>query len=458
MKKLFLLFGLVWATNTVFAADKIGISTGIKDGTYYQMGLDLKELGRKNKFDVTVRTSEGAGENLINVLKHDDLHLGFVQSDSLLYLAMKSKKNDDLKRQYDTIREKSRVVTILNTEEIHVIGRKDITAFRELQHKKIAIGTGKSGSSTTAILLSTLLDVKYKDVMTQSADRALEALKMGEVDAMIFVAGAPVDLLKSIKPSDGLHLIPFSAPSRGKVAQLYQPATIEAGTYEWQKKAVETLSVRTVLMAYDFKGETCDKIGRFAQLLKKNIRSLKRRGHEKWQEVKFSQETVPDWPASSCINSGDKKLSVVAKAAKRSDSTFVDASEAPRLIEAYLKSEDMKYKVDSDGDFKVTLTKGDDDLKFYIMFNRYKKHIWKVKLVARFSLSDTTEDELLKYSNKWNATKNFPKLSVTKKHKVTAEIDVPIEYGFNLKEFTHNSLSLYKSSIWKVQTQLFDLN
>src|SRR5262249_58083752 len=80
---------------------------------------------------------------------------------------------------------------------------------------------------------------------------ALAELKAGRIDAMFYVAGYPVKLLKEdVTDQDGLALIPITNKS---ILEFYPQADIPAGTYSWQPAMVNTAAVKAVLLSVGFR-------------------------------------------------------------------------------------------------------------------------------------------------------------------------------------------------------------
>ena len=65
----------------------MGIVTGGPTGTYYQFGLNLRELVKPVGFDLKVATSDGSVENIYAVYKRPNTQIGIVQSDVLAFVA-----------------------------------------------------------------------------------------------------------------------------------------------------------------------------------------------------------------------------------------------------------------------------------------------------------------------------------------------------------------------------------
>ena len=73
-------------SNECFAVD-IGLITGGEKGTYYQFGLNIKELAKRGGINLNVYPSQGSIENIYAVFKRKQpqTQMGIVQADALAF-------------------------------------------------------------------------------------------------------------------------------------------------------------------------------------------------------------------------------------------------------------------------------------------------------------------------------------------------------------------------------------
>ncbi|MCP4344574.1 MAG: TAXI family TRAP transporter solute-binding subunit [Desulfobacterales bacterium] len=281
---LFVLFGLLTQANAM------GIVTGSTKGTYYQIGNDIKELLSDYEIDMVVHPSNGSIENVDAVYKRSGVQLGIVQSDVLAYI----KKSNDIRRK--RIAEKLRMVFPLYDEEIHILATNDINTFLDLEGKVVAMGKKGSGTYLTSTLLFSLAGITAKEVIEIGGKEAIESLKNGKIDAMLYVIGYPAPLFQEYD-SEKFHLVPITEKS---IAENYSKSVIPAKTYQWQDENVSTVSVKAVLMTYNYKRNNCDRVGNVARIIYENLESLKRKGHKKWGNVKLDLP-VSGWEQYECV-------------------------------------------------------------------------------------------------------------------------------------------------------------
>jgi TRAP transporter TAXI family solute receptor len=274
-------------------AQDMGIITGNKRGTYYQFGLNLAQLVKSRGIKLNVFDSAGSVQNVMAVYKSPGTQLGIVQSDVLAFIT-KVGTDPALKK----IATRTRMVFPLYNEEIHLLAQREIKDFDDLAGKSVAIGEEGSGTYLTARILLEVSDIKPRDLVPIGTDEALAQLKQGKIDAMFYVAGFPVRLFaEGVTAGDGLALVPITTKS---ILEFYPSAQIPANTYSWQGQAIDTAAVKAVLVSYDFRGVTCDYVGKFSKTLSDNLEWLRANGHPKWKSVDLNFP-LKGWEQYDCV-------------------------------------------------------------------------------------------------------------------------------------------------------------
>jgi len=280
------------ATASAGFAQQMGIVTGAATGTYIKIGEDIKKIAEPSGITLSVMESAGSIQNVFDVRKKRGVQLGIVQSDVLDYIRDIS---DD--QELKSIAAKLAAVYPLYKEEVHLLGDFDTKSLADLNGKKVAIGPERSGTYLTAKTIFHLSGIKPAQEVFLGGKEALDALRKGDIDAMLYVAGAPATLFsENTTPDDKFQLVPLD----DKALDGYLTVTIPAGTYKWQESAVKTVAVRAVLMTFNYTGEQCQNVAKVAKILKENKDWLDQNGHPKWREVKLD-ETLPKWPQYDCV-------------------------------------------------------------------------------------------------------------------------------------------------------------
>jgi len=284
---------LLAGVGAAWAAEDMGLITGGDKGTYYAFGLDLQKLVKPQGINLTVHPSKGSVENIFAVYQRPSVQMGIVQSDVLAFVA-RLQSDPTLTR----IAKKTKMVFPLYNEEIHLVARKGITDFDDLAGRRVAVGREGSGTYLTSRLLFKLSEVVPAEMVYIDTGEALAELKAGRVDAMFYVAGYPVKLLKDdITEKDNLVLVPITNKS---ILEFYPQAEVPAGVYSWQPTAVVTAAVKAVLVSFDFRRKDCDNVGRFSQILATHLDGLQKGGHPKWKVVDLNYP-LRGWEQYDCV-------------------------------------------------------------------------------------------------------------------------------------------------------------
>ena len=284
---------LIVVSVGVGSAQDMGLVTGSEKGTYYQFGLDLQKLLKTSGINLAVYPSKGSVENIFAVYQRPGVQIGIVQSDVLAFVARL--QNDPVLTR---IAKKTKMVFPLYNEEVHLVGRRGIGEFDELAGRRVAVGREGSGTYLTARLLFKLSEVAPSEMVLIDTQEALTELKAGRIDAMFYVAGYPVRLLKEdIADSDQLAVIPILNKS---IVEFYPRAEIPAGTYAWQPTAVNTVAAKAVLVSFDFRRKDCDSVGKFAQVIASRQEWLQKNGHPKWKAVDLNYP-LRGWEQYDCV-------------------------------------------------------------------------------------------------------------------------------------------------------------
>ena len=288
-----LALGVLGAAGATDAAE-LGLITGGERGTYFQFGLDLQRLVKPSGIELSVYPSRGSIDNVYAVYQRPATQMGIVQSDVLAFVTRV--QTDPVLR---LIAKKTKLVFPLYNEEVHLLARREVTSFDDLADRRVAIGREGSGTYLTARLLFKVSEVAPKEMVLIDTDEALAELKAGRIDAMFYVAGAPVKLFaEGVSADDGLAFVPITNKS---VVEFYPRAELPAGTYPGQTAAVPTVAVKAALISYDFRKRDCDLVGQFAQTVAGNLPWLVKNGHPKWKAVDLDAP-LRGWEQYDCVS------------------------------------------------------------------------------------------------------------------------------------------------------------
>jgi len=231
----------------------------------------------------------GGGRNIRDVRFLKGIDLGITQTNVLAHL--------QASREIGTLDDKIVYLAKLFNEEVHLLVRADsgATTIADLTGRTVGLGVPGSGAQIIGHDILDRLGVKVREVDLAGAD-AIARLKAGELDAVMLIGGKPVPAVVGVASGLRVLPVPFAKPLRDD----FLPATLTSEDYPGliaPGRAVETLAVGTVLIAYNWPKDSDHyaKIEKFVGAFFPRIAQLQASPrHPKWREVNLAA-TLPGW-------------------------------------------------------------------------------------------------------------------------------------------------------------------
>lgn len=177
----------------------IGIGTASIGGEYYQFGKTIESTLSNNKVKYKSYPTRGSLSN-VEYVSNKKLTFGVAQGD-LLFDQSKFKSN-------------IKAVMTLFPEAIHVVALKDseLNKVEELKGKRINLGRVGSGSHFHAMLLLKMHGIEINQIIPsyKSLTNALDDLKKGNTDVVIFTGAYPFRPLLSFVKKNTIKLLKLS--------------------------------------------------------------------------------------------------------------------------------------------------------------------------------------------------------------------------------------------------------
>lgn len=269
------------------------IATGSSEGTYFKIAEDIKQIAEKEGIPIEVVQTNGSFDN-INLLAAGKVDLAIMQLDVLRFVTEIMLKESGL-----NILQEAKVALNLYLEEIHIIAKNpEIRTLQQLQGKRVAVGPEKSGSALTAEVLLAGFGLKI-DAVFDTPEGAAKKLGQGEIDALIFVGGAPVPAFGNLDRS--FHFV--ALPADSGLEQLYPKKTIGKSMYPWADE-VNTHAVPSVIMTRNrAESDYVSTMQRLVLLILSQKENLDANGHPKWKDsfVRSTQDNIGYRPAVEVI-------------------------------------------------------------------------------------------------------------------------------------------------------------
>ena len=271
MRKIILVLVLCLPSSMAWA---FTIATGPSEGTYFQVAQDIKNVAGKEGMDIQVMPTKGSLQN-IDLLGTGKVDLAIVQLDALRFVSemLKQQKNLDL---FEDIK----VILNLYPEEIHVISnKKDIQTFYQLDGKRVSVGTEGGGTAVSAAVLFAAYDIKAT-VSFETFEEAIKKMAQGNLDAVMFVGGAPVPFIAKLDGAS--HFVRL--PANPGLEQIYLRTSLGKSQYGWAGADTETYAVPASIMGLDKKD--AKHVAQMQKLVLTILNSagyLRASGHPKWK-------------------------------------------------------------------------------------------------------------------------------------------------------------------------------
>ena len=270
----------------------ISLVSGNLNATYLSIAYDLSAvLDDGDNLRVLPVIGKGGGQNIRDVRFLKGIDLGITQS-NLLTAARRT-------GEIGNIDDKVVYIAKLYNEEMHFVVRADsgITSLEQLDGRTVNFSDIGSGTQLSTRDIFNRIGVKPKEVNMGQADGA-EALKRGEIDATILIAGKPTGSTSKLKAADGFKILPVAYTK--PLQQDYLPAVLTHEDYPnliKEGEVIDTIAVGAVLIAYNWSKDT-DRYRRIVKFIDAFFPRLaefqKPPRHVKWRETNLAAR-LPGW-------------------------------------------------------------------------------------------------------------------------------------------------------------------
>ena len=269
----------------------VTVVSGNPNGTYLSIAYDISAvLDDGDDLRVLPVIGKGGGQNVKDILYLRGVDMGITQSNILRYF----NESGEVGRN---IENRMRYIARLYNEEMHVLVRPEYNTLQDLRGKKVNFSDIGSGTQTTSKLIFQDLKIPVQEVNMGQAD-AFEALKKGELDATILIAGKPTGAFAKLAPNPAYKLIPI--PYTPELFEHYLPTKLSNEDYPSmipKDQPIDTIAVSAVLAVFNWTPNT-DRYRRVAKFTEaffaKFPQFLEKPRHPKWKEVNLAAE-LPGW-------------------------------------------------------------------------------------------------------------------------------------------------------------------
>jgi TRAP transporter TAXI family solute receptor len=259
----------------------VGIVTGDIDSTAIRVASDLARLlDSGNNLRIIPIVGKGSFQNINDLLTLKAIDVAILQSD---VMAQVLKTN-----RLPGIQSRMQYIAKLYSEEFHVLSRMQFICLQDLTGRRVNFGPKDSGVAITA---EAVFDANKITVNPQYLDHedAIDRLKRGEIDALVYVGGKPSRAFEKLSHKDRVHFLDVEyLPA---LQGTYLPAIITSEDYPnlvAPNESVATIGVSTVMAVHNWppQSERFRVMTRFAEKFLAEAESLKKGNFSpKWREV-----------------------------------------------------------------------------------------------------------------------------------------------------------------------------
>ena len=281
----------------------VGLAGGLLEGTFVRYAADLaKALDDGDNLRVIPLVSFGAVGNVSDLIYLTGVDIAITYSDVLDHFKTVEK--------IPSIEQRVNYIIPMFLGEVHIYARPEIKTIKDLAGKKVNFNTVGSAANYTGGIVFDRLGVKVERLF-QNNSIALEAMRKGEIAAIVHVVGKPNDLFAKFKPEPGFHFLPLEYGD--KFDDYYIPAELTSADYPNlipPGQSIQTISVPAMLAVYNWKPESDQyrRSVRFVEHLFKRFQKLREPPFQQgWQQINLAA-TIPGWtrfpPAQELLNKG----------------------------------------------------------------------------------------------------------------------------------------------------------
>jgi TRAP-type uncharacterized transport system substrate-binding protein len=268
----------------------VGVAGGFFEGTFIRFAVELaKGLDDGENLRILPIVSYGGNENVNDLLYLRGVDIAIAYTDSL----ERPKKAGEVKN----IEQRINYISELLVGEFYVYARPEITSLKDLEGKKVSLGTKGGSATTTGPIVFERFGVHPEFVYVNNTIAA-DKMKTGEIDAIVSTGGKPNDLFVKLKPEPGFHFVPIEYSE--KLADYYLPCPLSHDDYPQlipEGPSIGTLCMPAVLAVFNFpKGsDRARRLARFIDYYFDRFDKLKQPSfHPKWKDINIAA-TVPGW-------------------------------------------------------------------------------------------------------------------------------------------------------------------
>jgi TRAP-type uncharacterized transport system substrate-binding protein len=282
----------------------IGLAGGLLEGAPIRYATEIARAANDGgEMHVLPIVTRGPTENVNDLLYLRGVDAAIINSDAL----------EEYKSQVPQIQQRIAYILNLFPSELHIFVRPEVRTLADLAGKKVNFNTQGTAAAYSGPLIFSRLGINVEKMFIPHPV-ALEQLKRGEIDGVVFVTTKPVDAFAKGKWENGFKFLPVEYGP--KFADYYLPSYLEPSDYPnliGKDERIATISVPTILVAFNWRPDSprYRRVARFVDELFGHIDRLRTPGFDaKWKDVNLSASA----PGLECFRAAQEWLDRSAQA------------------------------------------------------------------------------------------------------------------------------------------------
>ncbi len=230
--------------------DRLSIATGGTGGVYFVYGGALADQITQNieGVEATAESTSASVDNM-QLIADESSDVAFTLADTAAD-AVEGRESFD----GDPVPAQALARLYNNYTQVVTTAGSGINSIEDLQGKSVSVGSPGSGTEVIALRVLGAAGIDPDagiDRQQLGVDESVDAVRDGTIDAFFWSGGLPTGAVTDLATTDQIVLLPtteYIGALRTMYGEVYQEATIPAGTYEGFDQDVAVIAVPNYLV------------------------------------------------------------------------------------------------------------------------------------------------------------------------------------------------------------------
>ena len=246
--------GLMFAPLSMAATTFVTMGSGATSGLYYVTAVGMAKIVNDAAIGMRIGArSTGGGVFNVEAIQDGALQLAITQN-NVAYFAY---RGTGIQAFEGKPTRNVRGLATLYPEVLHILARRStgIHSLADLKGRTVYVGDIGSGAEQDAIAVLGIAGLQVSDLKTAvrgSVGNAVNMLRDGKIDAMLFTVGIGSGAIVEAAQTVPIELVPIDAPTIARLVErypYYSGTVIPAGAYPHVETDTPAIAVKAMLVA-----------------------------------------------------------------------------------------------------------------------------------------------------------------------------------------------------------------